>query len=167
MKPLIGIGGRFILFPDTPKQLIIENNVLDEGEISFLKMICQDDQTDVPGGSDFYIGLCGAAFDEDDTLATLVGEPSGAGGYARKAVERSNVGWPTIGEINGIKRAQTLTVTWSPSAANYDEPIRRFFLCNVASGTAGLLFSVSGPLPADLTFEDGSNYPVRYELYLR
>lgn len=159
--------GRFIFWPDTPHQLIVPNNVLDEGEDTFLKMITQADVADVAAGGNFFVGLCGNTFDETTTLATLTGEPSAAGGYARQAIARNNVGWPTISVVNGIRRAQSLTVTFAAVGANFSTTFQRAFLCNVVSGTVGKLFAVSGALPAAIQVNDGQNFPMRYELYLR
>ena len=159
--------GQFVIYPDTPRQIIVPNNVLDEGEETFLKMIARASVAEVAAGGDFFVGICGAAFAEDTTLATLVGEPTAAGGYARKAVTRDAVGWPTISEVNGVWRAQTATFTWLPAGAAYDADISRLFLCNVAAGAGGLLFSVSGALPTAITLADGVAFPARYELYLR
>ncbi len=160
--------GIFRFFPGTPQELVVPNSIVDEGEETFLKQICRADTTDVPAGptGKYYVGLCGNTFDETTTLATLAGEPSSTGGYARIAVERDATGWPTLSQVNGVWRAQSKTVTFAASGADFDTAIWRAFLCNVASGTAGRLFGVSGPLPAALTVLDGNSLPLTYELYL-
>lgn len=161
------IRGGFRIWLPNKEELFIPNQIVEEGEESFLKMITQDDQTDVPGGDDFYIGLCGNVIDNDATLASLTGEPSGAGGYARKAIERSAIGWPTQDVANGIRRAATSIETFTASGANFSAAFRRMFLCNVSSGTSGLLFAISGPLENSYLLEDGQSFDTRYELYLR
>lgn len=161
------LRGRFVLFPDTCDEHYVENNILDEGEISFLKMIARADVVDIAAGGNWFVGLCGAAFLDTTTLATLVGEPTAAGGYARKAVTRNAGGWPTLGEVNGVNRIRTVTFTWTPAGADYSTTIQRFFLCNVAAGSAGLLMSVSGAFPDPIQLVDAVPFPAAYELYLR
>lgn len=159
--------GQFVFWPDSDREVVVPNNILDEGEEAFLKMIAQAHTGDVNAGANYYVGLMGDTWAEDTTLATLAGEPSNAGGYARKAVARNSTGWPTIGVVNGIWRAATLLLTWAPSGADFSVAVRRAFLCNASSGTVGKLFAVSGALPSELEMEDGSSYPMRYELYAR
>lgn len=160
--------GRFIIHPDTDRQIIVENNVLDEGEIAFLQMIWQARVADVAAGGNFFIGLCGAAFAENTTLATLVGEPTVTNGYARQPIARNTTGWPTVSEVNGIKRAQSALITFTPSGGDFSASIQRMFICNVVSGTAGLLFAVSGALPAAVLITlAGGPFTSRYESYLR
>lgn len=159
--------GQFVFWPETERQLVVPNNIMDEGAESFLKMIGQDDQTDVAAGADFYIGMCGKPFTTSDTLATLAGEPSGAGGYSRKAVSRDNVGFPSITQENGIWKMQSKVVNFVAGGADFSVSIWRTFLCNVGAGTAGKLFAVSGPLQAAHLVVDGETFPVRYEIFLR
>lgn len=160
--------GRFVWFPGDPeREIITPNNVLDQGEESFLKMITRADVSEVSAGGNFYIGLCGAAFTEATVLATLSGEPSTTNGYARQPVTRDAAGWPTIGTINGLWRALTATINFTASGGDFSTAISRAFLTNVVSGTVGRLFSVGGALPAPLLVTNGLTVPVRYELYLR
>lgn len=159
--------GLFRFWPDTPKEVQIHNNFLTEGEEAFLKMIFQAATGDVAVGGNFYIGLCGVNFANTDTLATLGGEPSAAGGYARIAAIRSAVGWPSVAKVGGVWRAKTGTLTFAASGANFSTSIRRAFLCNVASGSGGKLFSVSGALADPILVLDGASLPMIYEAYLR
>lgn len=159
--------GEFVFWAGTERELRIPNNFLTEGEEAFLKMIAQAATTDVTVGGNYFIGLMGATFSNDDTLSTILGEPSAAGGYARKPIARSGVGWPTVSKVNGIWRAVTTTVNFTATAADFSVPFSRAFLCNVVSGAVGKLFSVSGALPEPKQIVDGETFPIRYELYLR
>lgn len=147
------------------KQLVIPNRVVDEGEEEFLKMIFQD-VTTIAGGANWYVGLCNQTPAETDTLASISTEPSGAGGYARQALVRSNVGWPTIGVAGGHKYIESATVTFSASGADFSVAFTRFFLCSPASGTSGKLYSFSGALTAALLIADGQSYAAKYRLYM-
>lgn len=141
--------------------------ITDLGGESLLKMILRGTTTDVAVGGNFYLGLCNHIPSDGDVLSSIVGEPTAAGGYARKAIERDATGFPTISAVNGVFRGRSKTVTWTPSGANFSGPVTRAFLCNAASGTVGLLFSFSGPLFASLTMLDGVPYPVVYDLYVK
>lgn len=147
--------------------LVLPNNVLDEGEESFLKMIVQASVADVAAGGNFYVGMCGLTFAESTTLATLVGEPTVTNGYARKAVTRNATDWPTVDLVGGVRRAATGILTFTASGGNFSVGFSRLFLCNVASGSAGKLFSVSGALPSPIIVTPTTPLPVTYELYLR
>lgn len=144
----------------------IPNTIVKQGEEAFLKMLLRHDETIVAGGANFYLGLCNHVPAAGDNLAAITDEPSGAGGYAREAIVRSAVGFPTISEVNGKFRALSVTVNFAASGADFSDAITRAFLCNVASGTAGILFGFSGQLTDALLIEDGQDYDVNYELYL-
>lgn len=161
------LHGQYRFFPGTKKELIVPNLVTDEGEQSFLKMIMQADVIDVAAGGNFFLGLCEETPGETDSLTTITTEPTSAGGYARKSFARNTTGVPTIEQINDAYRAVSLQLDFVASGANFSRTIQRAFLCNVASGTAGILFSYSGLLPNPLTILDGETFPVKFELFLR
>lgn len=160
------LQGRFIFWPGTPKQLIVPNTIVDEGEEAFLKMLMQGDVGDVALGGNFYVGLCADTPAETDVLTDIASEPSSAGGYARLALSRDATGFPTIDQVSGVFRAQSKVITFTASGVDFDTAIDRAFLCNVISGTSGVLFAYSGALPSALTVSDGDSLPVQYELYL-
>ena len=154
------------LDPSEDKSVVLPNNLIDEGEESFLKMIVRADVSDVAAGGNFYVGLMGSTFAETTTLATLAGEPSSAGTYARQAVARNSSGWPTVEQVSGKFRAVSAQLTFTAVGANFDTAFSRTFLCNVASGSSGLLFSVSSPLTSALTVAIGSPLVMQYILYI-
>ena len=158
--------GQFKFWPGTPRELIIPNMIVDEGEESFLKMLMQGDVADVALGGDFYVGLCADSPVEADTLSDIATEPSSTGGYARIALSRDATGFPTIDQVGGVYRAQSKTITFTASGVDFDTAIDRAFLCNVASGTAGVLFAYSGALPSTRIITVGTPLPMQYEIYL-
>lgn len=159
--------GQFVFNPGTPQELIVPNLITDQGEESFLKMIMQADVIDVSAGGNFFLGLCEETPGETDTLTTITTEPTSAGGYARQPFARNTTGVPTIEQINDAYRSVSLQVTFTASGANFSRAIQRAFLTNVVSGTAGILFAYSGLLPNPITILNGTNLPVKYELFLR
>lgn len=159
--------GQFIFNPGTPQEIIVPNIITDEGELSFLKMIGRADVADVASGGDFFMGLCEEVPADDDTLASITTEPSAAGGYARQAISRDAIGWPVIGAVGDANRLQSITANFAASGADFSRTFQRAFLCNVVSGTVGLLFAYSGLLPSPVTVLNGETHSAKYELYLR
>ena len=157
--------GGFILYPGTEKQLFVPNLITDQGEESFLKMICQANVTDVASSGDFFIGLTSTAPVETLTLAGLT-EPM-TGGYARQPISRDTTGWPTVEQVGTAYRALTKQVVFSASGAAYDIAVSRAFLCNVVSGSTGILFALSGAFNAPITVGDGETLPLNYALYAK
>lgn len=159
--------GQFIIYPGTPKELIIPNIIVDEGEIAFLKMIGRADVTDVSAGGNFFAGLCAETPDDADTLSDITTEPTVTFGYARKAISRDGTGWPVLGAVGDANRLQSLTMTWTAAGGNFSRTFQRLFLCNVSSGSAGLLFAYSGLLPNPIQVDDTKSFVAKYELYMR
>jgi len=159
--------GNFIFYPGTKKEIILPNIITDEGELSFLKMIGRADVVDVAASGDFFMGLCEEVPADADTLASITTEPTSAGGYAREPISRDGTGWPVLGAIGNAARIQSLQVDFIASGANFNRTFQRAFLCNVVSGTSGLLFAYSGLLPNPIQVDDGQTHSAKYELYLR
>lgn len=135
-----------------------------EGADAYAKMLFRGDATIVvPATGNFYIGLCNQVPDQEDTLVDIVTEPSAAGGYARIAIQRSSAGWPVIAPVNGKTKIESLAALFEASGADFDQAFTRAFLCNVASGTAGVLFAYSGALNAPLLLLDGESRSVKFE----
>ncbi len=161
------LHGQYRFFPDTPQEIVVPNLITDEGEESFLKQIMQADVIDVSAGGNWFLGLCEETPAETDTLVSITTEPTSAGGYARQPFARNTTGVPTVELINDAHRAISLALVFAASGANFSRSIQRAFLCNVVSGTSGILYSYSGLLPNSITVQDGANITVKYELFLR
>lgn len=146
-------------------RIIVPNFTVEEGAATFLKLMFQNDGTDFAAG--FFVGLCDQVPGVNDTLASISTEPTAAGGYARQAVARSAVGFPTVSAVNDVAFARSLVVTFAASGANFSRAFTRCFLCNVASGTAGKLFAYSGPLNEALLLLDGQSRSIQFEYFLR
>jgi len=152
-----------------PTELTIKNTVVAEGDENFLRAITRNEAMGLAGSPAlFYVGLCNSASVADsDVLTTLVTEPTVTFGYSRKSVERNSTGWPTIDTVNGQRRAASKVLTFTASGGNFSAAFSRAFLCSVASGTGGLLFSVSGALTVPVQLLDGESFQLQYELYIR
>lgn len=173
MKP--GLNGKFIFtFPESvakrlgiSQEIAMPNMVVSQGREQFLRGVCANEAMGLTGGPPtlFYLGLCDQAPALADTLVSIITEPSAAGGYARKSIERNSTGWPTFDTVSGINRARSKILTFTASGANYSRAFSRAFLCSVASGTVGNLFAVSGALTVPVTLLNGESFQLRYELY--
>lgn len=150
----------------TGERITVKNRITTEGKTAFLKMLLRDDATYVAAGGNFYIGLCDQVPALADTLADLSSEPSAAGGYARAAITRDSSGWPTLEAALEDMVLRSAVITFTASGADFDMPFSRLFMCDVASGTSGTLFSYSGALTTPITILDGESKDVQYELYL-
>ena len=152
--------GQFILGGKT-----YPNTIVQEGAEQFIKMLLQN--AAIGGGGNFYIGLCGElGIAKDATLVDLSDELGPAGGYARKLVEHSAVGWPTANIVNTQGHGLTKIVNFAASGANFSAAYSRVFLCNVLSGTAGILFSYSAKIDPPVQINDGENQNIQYEFFL-
>lgn len=144
----------------------VPNIIVDEGEEAFLRMIVEGSAVDLAPGADFYFGLTtdiGVA--NDATLADL-GELLVQNGYARKPIVRAPAGWPVIQQITGFFQAQSVQVQFTAAGGDFNAAYTRAFLCNVAAGTAGKLFAISGRLDEPFLLTDGNSVNVSYNLYL-
>ena len=144
----------------------VANTIPDVGEEAFLKMLMRDDQTIVAGGANFYVGLCDQAPQETDILSDITTEPTTTNGYARQPVIRSVVGWPTIQKVNGTTGLRSLALSFTASGGAFSGPFSRAFLCNVVSGTSGILFAYSGALSSPITLQDTQSFPMQFEFFL-
>ena len=157
-------GGRFILYPDTPQELVIPNSVLSVGRQSFLKMMFNNDQTYL----EFYAGLMGQAYTDTTTLAEIYGvsEPTiGTNGYARHKLERTAIDFPNIENVDGEWRARSKLMTWTGVGGEFDRSVSRLFLASVGVGAAGQVFAVSGMLSAPILVSPDNPLPAKYELW--
>ena len=161
--------GQFRIFAGTNREIVVPNLIPNEAELAYLEILFQGNDTYVPlSTGNYYVGLSGSdAFDEDTTLATLPGELTSQGGYARLALARNATDWPTVALVNGDGKAESKAVTFSASGAAFSDAIRRIFLCNVATGTAGKLLAVSASIATPVQVNDGEDFPTRYDVYLR
>lgn len=170
-----GLNGVFVF--DFPRSVVerckiaphleIPNMVVSQGREQFLRGICANESMGLTGGppTNFHLGLCNQTPDLADTLVDLTTELTAAGGYARQAITRDSVGWPTFDTVSGINRARSKILTFTASGADFSGAFSRAFLCSVASGTVGNLFAVSGALTVPVTLLNGESFQLRYELY--
>lgn len=113
--------------------------------------------------ANYYLGLDNrATLSISDTLASLVGEPSGFG-YARQPVS-SSTGFNLIVSTNTVQARSNVTLF--SATTNSWGPVSNLFLCNVSSGTSGQLYS-SATLNKSLIVNTGESVSVRFAMTLK
>ncbi len=162
----MSIHGQFV-FKIGGKDLVVPNTITDEGEQTFLKMIGRADVADVAAGGNFYVGLCSEIPGEADTLADITTELGVAGAYARQAFTRDATGFPNLVSAGDAYKLQSKQLDFTAVGAGFSTTFERAFLCNVLSGSIGLLFAYSGILPDPVQVLIAETFSMRYELFLR
>jgi len=142
------------------EQISSKNILHDEGEQAILSAYFATGMSGYGAPpANLYLGLdARASLAEADTLTSLSGEPA-VGGYARKALSTAGTGVSGqdfyINQPGAYYRADSKTVTWTASGANYPA-VTKIFLCTVLSGTAGKIIS-SLALSTSRTVLDGDS----------
>ena len=164
-RPTLAFGDEKYLARHCPF-VVIPNQVTLVGAISLQKMAFQGVTTDIAVGGNFYIGLTNIVVEPLITtvLTDITVEPTSAGGYARLAATRDATGWPTQVTVNNVPLIRTKTLTFTASGADFDQAHNRLFLTDQASGTAGILFSISGKTAVDQNILDGESLDVFYQM---
>lgn len=159
--------GRFRFHFPGRRPITVWNTIVQEGQSAILAYLFQNVTADWPaGGANFYIGLANQAANKTLTLAGITTEPGAAGGYARQAAARNAVDWPTLVIDNNAYVVRSKLLTFAAVGADFDTPFTRAFLCDVASGSAGNLYAVSGALTEEVTVTDTNNFQLEYELFI-
>lgn len=126
----LGIGGQPLWAARA-----VPNVLTDEGEAYILGIVF--DGSDAVDAT-HYIGLDDSAVAEGNSLTDLTNEPS-TGSYARQAVNTDNTDY-TLAQDSGDYQVTSKTVEFTPSGATWSN-MDNAFLCNVSSGTAGILIA--------------------------
>lgn len=134
-----------VLWEETKKNIIP-----DEGEKALVDTFYRGNSSLYFAAATFYVGLYRGSIGESTVLSTVPNEPSG-NGYARTAIERSAVGWPTIEKHETDWRVVSKTITITASGGDIG-PVDGSFLCTSLNDTGVLIgavaMSVSRTIPA-------------------
>lgn len=108
--------------------------------------------------SSYYLGLDSRLVISDtDTMASLVGEPSG-NGYSRQPV--SSLNGFSVSTFLGKYQATSGVVVFSGTGAGWG-PVRNVWLTNVATGTSGVLISTVA-LSSPRSVTAGESFSLRF-----
>lgn len=144
--------------------LVIPNNITTVGVQTLLGAALRNT---VPT---FWVGLCSAVYQPDLRIEDLTEPTLATNGYARLAVTRDNVGWPSDGVVNGEVYFETLSLIWQAVGGPFDKPVTRMFLCGSQNGVTGDVYALSAALPDDLIIDlttGISDRTFKYRLYAR
>lgn len=157
-----GFAGQFTYWKQS-SPVIVPNTIVKNGAEAFLQLLFQSIDN-LPAS--YFLGLTNVTYDYDNAdLADIAdGEPVG-NGYARQELARDNVDW-SVDEVNGLMRARSKIVTFTASA-NWDKSWNRMFLTDVETGTAGIVFALSGVTEEDQVILSGLGPDLRYEFWNR
>ena len=133
-----------------------------EGQEALLRKIFAEDGALYDSGvarSTLYIGLCDQIPTRTLELAGITTEPGIRGGYERKSwTIGSAATGNTFENRNNFAYVQGEIFTFEADGADYSRAVRRFFMTtSSAPGAEGVLLSVSGPLPTEVTLLDGAD----------
>lgn len=144
--------------------LVVPNNVTIAGAGLILASALRGDALAL------YIGLCSAVYAPDLRIEQVTEPTLATNGYARLAVARSIVGWPSGGLVNGENYLESLPLVWAAVGGPFDQPVTRMFICGSANATAGDVIALSAPLPFDLVVTPTTllnDRTFKYRLHLR
>lgn len=137
----------------------IHNNLTDEGEQDLLDVYMRN----AAAPATFYIRLYDDTPTETSTLAGLTGEPT-TGGYAPIAVERSDVGWPTLALDSGDYQVTSKKVTFQASGGTIG-PVTSCVLATSSDDTGKII--TYAPLSQSRTLNDGESLDITYRVKLQ
>jgi len=144
--------------------LVVPNNITTAGVQTILAAALRNT---VPT---FFVGLCSAVYQPDLQIEDIVEPTIATNGYARLAVTRDAVGWPSDGQVNGEVYFESLDLVWEAVDGPFDQPVTRMFICSDSDAATGDVFCLSAALPDDLTVDtttDISDRTFRYRLFAR
>lgn len=146
---------------------VLPNAIFDDGQDAYLKILFRGDNTIVPAGGNWFVGLAGnLVVDPDSTLADITDEVGVVNGYARQPIVRDAAGFPTIEEVGVYHRAVSTIVTFTAAGGDFDKTFTRMFLTNASAGSGGLLFAFSAPLSSPKLIVDTESYDTQYIAYI-
>jgi hypothetical protein len=144
--------------------LIVPNNVTIVGAGLILAAALRD------SAIAFHVGLCSAVYEPDLRIEDIIEPTIAVNGYARLAVARSAIGWPSGGLVNGENYLESLPLVWEAVGGPFDQPVTRMFITQESVATAGDIIALSAALPDDLIIDTTTvevDRTFKYRLYLR
>jgi hypothetical protein len=115
-----------------------------------------------------YMALVAGAPIPDLQMGQLVEPTIGVNGYARQELEQT-LDWDTEGTLNGVPYIESAAKVFAATNSGFNQAIRRLALVPTLTDLTGDVYSVSAPLPADLSILSTTpveNRTFRYRVYL-
>lgn len=136
------------------------NALANEGEFNILDSYFRDKNVPI----DFYLMLVNDTPVITDTLADIIGEPSG-NGYQRLQLTRNVTDWPTLALDSGHYMVTSKQVIFEAIAGSWG-PVIYAILTTVPTGTDGLLIAYV-QLSSPRTLTSGQSLACRVRVKLR
>jgi hypothetical protein len=139
------------------------NAAADEGRKAVVDSFLINDSTAYFPETTFFVGLYYGSFDRTLTLLTIPGEPA-TGGYVRKALEHSTVGWPTIEQdVLGNWRRIPKEVTFTAVAGDIG-PLSGAFLCTSVAAAGILVCNYAFPVTRTVLSGESITFTVKVKI---
>jgi len=135
------------------------NMIVNEGEKALVDTFYRANSATYFAAAYFYVGLYKGSMTEGTVLVTIPGEPTGYG-YARTAIERSNIGWPTIEFHENDWRVVSKTVTITAAGGSIG-PVSGAFLCTSLNNTGTLIGAVAMSVSRTIPTGDKIEFTVK------
>jgi len=156
---------RFKNGDDEDEEIIVPNTLIGEGQAALAHALFNGNDL---SSFSFTIGL----FSEVPAYAAVHADPYTTepvgNGYARQA--HAATGW-TITAVDESVYAESATVTFTATGADYDKTFNRFFLTAITEEPAATftskLISYSSALAAAVQLLDTQTYNVAYRVYMK
>ena len=114
-----------------------------------------------PQGDYFYVGFYKGTITEETTLSSIPNEPVGSG-YARIAIERSAIGYPTLEQDEGHWRVVSKEITFTAAGGDIG-PLNGAFLCTSSDATGALIGAVATGVERTIISGDQAILDVKYK----
>lgn len=144
--------------------LVIPNNISKAGAAVILAAALRND---VPT---LFAALVTGVPSPNMTFATMVEPTIGTNGYGRISIPRTNVGWPTLGNVGDETFCESQTFTFTAAGGNFNQAVQRVALVGSnAYNVNDPVYALSAALPAPLTIGPATLLAERqfkYRIYL-
>ena len=151
--------GEFVIHPGTPQEIIVPNNVMENGQFRFMEALFHQATRAL---TSFDIGLFDEVPAHTADLADVSTEPSAAGGYARITRTSAVANW-SLTTVNGETYSESTIMTWTATGAAFSRAFSRLFIME----TGGEILAYSSPLPNPITLLDTQSFSAQYRLFNR
>jgi len=163
MKELLpSMAGEFTIGVPGLGTFVKKNTMVQAGALAFLQTLFQNG-TVIP--SSFWLGVCSLPYDFSTTLADVAATEPTAGGYARIEFPRDSTNW-TADLVGNAYRMRSVSKNFT-ATDDWNKTWTQMFLCDVAAGTSGKLYAISGPLSTPVQTLKNVPPPGRYTYYIR
>jgi len=145
------------------EQKNVYNTLHALGEHFFLKCCFQITEHHPP--EYYFLGLDNrSSISVEDTISSLIDEPTGINGYLRRPVS-SHSGF-NIESVGGVYRATSQIISFSATGGSWG-PVSNIFITNASSDNADTVLLATAQLSSSITLNSGDTVNMRMSLSLQ